>query len=130
WTVPGLTVGVLHDGERGIRAYGVASLETGFAVWPDTLFPIGSIGKVYTAALVMTLVDAGKLDLDAPVAGYLPDLKLADERARGAITLRHLLSHQAACLATTMTTSVWAPTPLPAASPASSPSASLPPQEN
>jgi CubicO group peptidase (beta-lactamase class C family) len=42
----------------------------------------------------MTLVDDGALDLDVPVATYLPDLKLADARAREAITLRQLLTHQ------------------------------------
>jgi CubicO group peptidase (beta-lactamase class C family) len=94
WTVPGLTVGVLQGGERETRAYGVTSLETGYPVRPDTLFLIGSIGKVYTAALVMTLVDDGTLDLDAPVVTYLPDLRLADESARATITLRQLLSHQ------------------------------------
>jgi len=94
WTVPGLVVGVLRDGERETRAYGVTSLETGYHVRPDTIFPIGSIGKVYTAALVMTLVDEGLLDLDAPVVTYLPGLRLADERARDTITLRQLLTHQ------------------------------------
>jgi CubicO group peptidase (beta-lactamase class C family) len=94
WTVPGLTVGVLQGGERETRAYGVTSLETSYPVRPDTLFLIGSIGKVYTTALVMTLVDDGTLDLDAPVVTYLPDLRLADESARATITLRQLLSHQ------------------------------------
>jgi CubicO group peptidase (beta-lactamase class C family) len=94
WTAPGLTVGLLSDGERAIRAYGVTSLETGYPVRPDTLFLIGSIGKVYTATLVMTLVDDGTLDLDAPVVTYLPDLRLADARARDTLTLRQLLSHQ------------------------------------
>lgn len=94
WTVPGIAVGVLHEGEREMRAYGAASIETGYPVRPDTLFPIGSISKVYTAALLMSLVDEGTLDLDAPVATYLPDLRLADERAREIITLRQLLSHQ------------------------------------
>ena len=94
WTTPGAVVGVLREGERETRAYGVASLETGYPVRPDTLFLIGSISKVYSAALVMTLVDDGRLDLDAPVSAYLPDLTLADERARDAITLRQLLSHQ------------------------------------
>jgi CubicO group peptidase (beta-lactamase class C family) len=42
----------------------------------------------------MTLVDEGTLHLDAPVVTYLPDLRLADERARDTITLRQLLSHQ------------------------------------
>ena len=94
WTVPGLTVGVLQGGEREIRAYGVTSLETSYPVRADTLFLIGSIGKVYTAALVMTLVDEGTLDLDAPVVTYLSNLRLADERARDTITLRQLLTHQ------------------------------------
>jgi CubicO group peptidase (beta-lactamase class C family) len=94
WTVPGVVVGVLGDGERETRAYGVTSLETGYPVRTDTLFPIGSISKVYTAALVMTLVDDGMLDLDAPVVTYLPDLRLADERARETISLRQLLTHQ------------------------------------
>jgi CubicO group peptidase (beta-lactamase class C family) len=94
WTVPGVVVGALHNGKREVRAYGVTSLETGYPVRPDTLFPIGSISKVYTAVLVMTLVDEGKLDLDAPVITYLPDLRLTDTRTRDTVTLRHLLSHQ------------------------------------
>jgi CubicO group peptidase (beta-lactamase class C family) len=94
WTIPGVVVGLLHDGGREICAYGVTSLETGYPIRPDTLFPIGSIAKVYTAALIMTLVDEGTLDLDASVGAYLPDLRLADERARDTITLRQLLSHQ------------------------------------
>ena len=94
WTVPGAVVGILRDGARETRAYGVASLETGYPVRPDTLFPIGSISKVYTAALIMTLVDDGALDLDAPVVTYLPDLRLAHERAGETVTLRQLLTHQ------------------------------------
>ena len=94
WTVPGVVLGVLRDGARETRAYGVTSLETGYTVRPDTLFLIGSISKVYTAALVMALVDDGILNLDTPVATYLPDIRLADERARDIITLRQLLSHQ------------------------------------
>lgn len=94
WTVPGVVVGVLRDGKRETRAYGVGSLETGYPIRPDTLFPIGSIGKLYTTTLIMTLVDDGALDLDAPVASYLPDLRLADARVRDILTLRQLLSHQ------------------------------------
>lgn len=94
WTVPGIVVGILRDGERLARAYGVTSLETGYLVRTDTLFLIGSISKMYTAMLVMTLVDEGKLDLDAPVVTYLPEFTLTDESARDAITLRHLLTHQ------------------------------------
>jgi CubicO group peptidase (beta-lactamase class C family) len=94
WTVPGVVVGVLRDEQREIRGYGVTSIETRYPVRTDTLFLLGSISKVYTATLVMTLVDDGALDLDIPVVTYLSDLQLADERARGTITLRQLLSHQ------------------------------------
>jgi CubicO group peptidase (beta-lactamase class C family) len=93
WTAPGVAVGVLREGQRELHAYGVAGIETKEPVRLDTLFQIGSISKVYTATLIMRLVDEGKLALDEPVITYLPDLKLADEQARQTITLRHLLSH-------------------------------------
>jgi CubicO group peptidase (beta-lactamase class C family) len=93
WQVPGMAIGVLHKGEIQTWGYGATSLETNQPVRPDTLFQIGSISKVFCAMLVMALVDEGKLDLDTPVVEYLPELKLADERALEALTMRHLLSH-------------------------------------
>src|SRR5579872_6554336 len=90
WHIPGVAIGILHDGKSATRGYGVASLETAFPVRPDTLFQIGSISKVFTATLVMRLVEAGELDLDTPVITYLQELKLADETARDTITLRHV----------------------------------------
>jgi CubicO group peptidase (beta-lactamase class C family) len=93
WTVPGVAVGILRDGQRELHGYGLASLETEQPVKLETLFQIGSISKVYTATLVMRLVDEGKLALDEPIVTYLPELKLADAQARETITLRHLLSH-------------------------------------
>jgi CubicO group peptidase (beta-lactamase class C family) len=93
WTVPGVAVGILRDGQRELYGYGLASIETEQPVKPETLFQIGSISKVYTTTLVMRLVDEGKLALDEPIVTYLPNLKLADAQARGTITLRRLLSH-------------------------------------
>jgi CubicO group peptidase (beta-lactamase class C family) len=95
WAVPGLALGVLQEGEAQAWGYGVASRETGTAVTPGTLFQVGSISKVFTATLVMQLVDEGTLDLDRPVAAYLPSLRLADEAATRSVTLRQLLSHTA-----------------------------------
>ena len=91
--VPGLALGILRDGQVEEHGYGVTSLETEQPVTPATLFQIGSISKVYTATLVMRLVQAGKLDLDTPVVTYLPELRLADPEAQQQITLRHLLTH-------------------------------------
>lgn len=93
WCVPGMAVGVLHDGATEVLASGVASLETGFPVLPDTLFQIGSISKIVTTTLVMQLVDEGRLALDAPVVTYLPSLQLGDAAATAAVTVRHLLTH-------------------------------------
>lgn len=93
WTVPGLAVGILHDGKTETHGYGVASLETDQPVRDDTLFQVGSISKVFCATLVMQLVDEGKLALDTPIGSYLPDLALRDPAAQNQITLRHLLSH-------------------------------------
>lgn len=91
--VPGLALGLRRGGQVELRGYGVTSLETSQPVTPDTLFQIGSITKVYTAALIMRLVAEGVLDLDTPVSRYLPELRLRDAEAQQTITLRHLLSH-------------------------------------
>jgi CubicO group peptidase (beta-lactamase class C family) len=93
WNVPGIAVGVLQDGHVETLAYGVTSVETRQPVTPDTIFQVGSISKVFTATLVMRLVEDGVLDLDTPVLEYLPDLRLADDTARRSITTRQLLAH-------------------------------------
>jgi CubicO group peptidase (beta-lactamase class C family) len=61
----------------------------------STLFQIGSTTKVFNAAVVMSLVDSGVLDLDTPVTKYIPDFRLASWDAQQTITLRHLLSMSA-----------------------------------
>jgi CubicO group peptidase (beta-lactamase class C family) len=93
-TVPGATLGILTDGDVSVFAAGTANRDAGIDVTPETLFQIGSITKVWTATLVMMLVDEGVLDLDAPVVTYLPELKLADADVTKKVTLRDLLSHR------------------------------------
>ncbi|MHB1329409.1 MAG: serine hydrolase domain-containing protein [Gemmatimonadales bacterium] len=73
-------------------ASGMANRERNLAVTTDTLFQIGSTTKVFNAALVMTLVDEGKLNLDAPITTWIPDFQVADPGAASKITLRQLLS--------------------------------------
>ncbi|MGC4107423.1 MAG: serine hydrolase domain-containing protein [Thermomicrobiales bacterium] len=93
WNVPGIGAAVLHDGEITATATGVRSIATKMPFTTNTISQIGSISKVFTTTLVMTLVEEGKLDLDEPVTTYVPDLRLGDQHARAALTLRHLLSH-------------------------------------
>jgi CubicO group peptidase (beta-lactamase class C family) len=98
WNVPGAALAIAKDGKLVFaHGYGLANVETGDAVQPDSLFRIASISKPFTAAGVMKLVEAGKLDLDAKVYTILRDLmpprgQLVDERLRD-ITVRDLLRH-------------------------------------
>ena len=91
--VPGLAVGVLHEGAEQTAGFGVTSIENPLPVTDETLFQIGSITKTFTATALMMLVERGDLDLDAPVRRYLPDFSLSAEGASAAVTLRHLLTH-------------------------------------
>ena len=91
--VPGAQLAVLDGDSVTEVAAGVLSLRTGLAATPDALFLPGSIGKLYTATLVMMLVDEGKLDLDTPIRTYLPDFEVADHQARDTVTPRDLLTH-------------------------------------
>lgn len=75
-------------------ASGELNHELGTPVTPDALFQIGSISKVYTATLLMQLVDAGKLDLDVPVVDLLPGFALTDAARTARVTTRDLLSHR------------------------------------
>jgi CubicO group peptidase (beta-lactamase class C family) len=93
WSVPGVSVGIFDGDDVEFAGFGICNIETGQPVAPETLFQIGSISKIFTATLAMTLVDEGKLDLDAPVVTYVPELALQDAAARERITVRHLLTH-------------------------------------
>ncbi len=88
--VTGAVLGVWSDGEQSIDAFGVLNRSTGVEVTPDAVFQIGSVTKLWTATMVMQLVDEGRLSLDATVAELLPGAPLA---AADSITVRHLLTH-------------------------------------
>ncbi|WP_433225248.1 serine hydrolase domain-containing protein [Microtetraspora malaysiensis] len=90
--VTGAQAAVIAGGELRVAATGTANAELGIPMDPRTLIQIGSTTKLHTAVLVMTLVDEGLVDLDAPVRRYLPELRLADEEAARSVTPRHLLS--------------------------------------
>lgn len=72
------------------KGYGLADRTTGTPNMPDTKFRIGSLTKQFTAALVLQLVEQGKMKLDGRVGDYLPDYPSAAGRA---LTLHQLLSH-------------------------------------
>lgn len=90
--IPGIAVGLLHRGGEGMACDGVTNVDHPLAVGPDTLFRVGSITKALTATAILRLVEQGTLTLDAPIRAYLPDFRLADERAAAAVTLAHVLT--------------------------------------
>jgi CubicO group peptidase (beta-lactamase class C family) len=91
--IPGAVVGVLDDGRVEAEAAGTANLNTGVEMTPDTLFLTGSITKVWTTTLLMSLVEQGLADLDAPLKRYLPDLVLGSPGVAETLTVRHLVTH-------------------------------------
>ena len=89
--VPGLSYAVVTDGEiTSAGARGVAKVGGDTKVTPDMPFSTGSITKSVTALAVMQLVEAGQVDLDAPVSQYLDALT---GQPAGVVTVRQLLSH-------------------------------------
>jgi len=93
YDVPAAAWAVLHGDEVADGAAGVLNKATGVTATPDSVFQIGSITKLWTATLVLQLVDEGKVDLDEPVRTYLPEFRIADEAAAAEITVRQLLNH-------------------------------------
>jgi CubicO group peptidase (beta-lactamase class C family) len=88
--VPGMSVAVIQNGKVvKLKGYGFANIEHQVRVTPSTIFEIGSIGKMFTASLVMKLVEAGKVKLDESIRTYLPEAPVAWEK----VTVRHMLTH-------------------------------------
>ncbi|MET7279216.1 serine hydrolase domain-containing protein [Kribbella sp. NPDC005582] len=93
--VPGAAFGVLVDGQEVFVGHGVTRIGGTEEVDRDTLFPVASVSKTFTATALMRLVADGKVELDAPVRRYVPELRLADADAAERITVLNLLNHTA-----------------------------------
>ncbi len=91
--IVGATFAISVAGETVSAATGVLNTRTAQPATTESLFQIGSITKVWTATLVMQLVDEGLVDLDAPVISYVPEFKVRDDEATRTVTVRHLLTH-------------------------------------
>lgn len=88
----------LVDGQRVVwrKGFGYADVAAGRKVTPRTIFHIGSVSKTFTAAAVMQLVERGLVDLDAPLARYVPKFSLRHRfSGKNVITVRSVLDHHA-----------------------------------
>jgi hypothetical protein len=87
--VPGAAVMVIQGGKVSlVQAFGTRDMARRLPIRPDTYFEIGSITKQFTAASILQLQESGRLQIDRPLADYLPDAPHAKE-----VTLRQLLTH-------------------------------------
>jgi CubicO group peptidase (beta-lactamase class C family) len=88
--IPGLALAVISHGRIvKARGYGFANVELRVPATDTTVFQSGSVGKQFTAAGVLLLVETGKLGLDDAITKFLPE---GDTVWRG-VTVRHLLTH-------------------------------------
>ncbi len=88
--IPGVAVAVVR-GEQVLTAkgYGLANVEHDSPVTDHTIFQSGSLGKQFTAAVIMLLVEDGKLSLSDALTKFYPDAPATWQ----AITIQHLLTH-------------------------------------
>ncbi len=90
----GLAVGVVENGRiTFLKGYGETHRGSGDPVTPDTVFRWASVSKGVAATMVAKLAEQGKINLNAPVAKYAPDLKLPAGNEYRA-TVADLLSHR------------------------------------
>ncbi len=90
--MPAISLGIVEGSEVvHLRGFGKRR-PGGEAPGPRTSFFIGSLTKSITASAVMQLVEAGKVDLGAPVQRYIPWFQLADPAASALVTVRRLVN--------------------------------------
>jgi CubicO group peptidase (beta-lactamase class C family) len=93
--VPGMSVVVVErDGTVWTAGIGLADVATGRAVSPDTLFRVGSISKMFVGLAALKLVEEGRLDLQSPVHGLVPEVAFTNAwEATDPVRVVHLLEH-------------------------------------
>ncbi|QSA98283.1 serine hydrolase [Methylococcus sp. EFPC2] len=93
--VVGLSIALVDD-QRVVwaRGFGHADKSKGLPATPETLFRLGSMTELFTAAAAMQLAEQGKLDIDRPLQRYLPELSVRSRYAGPVvITPRNLMNH-------------------------------------
>ena len=87
--VPGVQIAVIKNGRIRVQSFGIADVRSGRPVTDNTVFEAASVGKPVLAYAILKLANEGRMELDAPIGTYLPDLGDGTEK----LTARQLLSH-------------------------------------
>lgn len=92
YNIPGVAFGLVQDGEIVFEGgFGVRELGKPDLVDADTAFMIASLNKGLTTLMLAKLVEAGKLDWEAPVAAIWPDFKLGDAATTAKVLVKQLV---------------------------------------
>lgn len=115
--VTGLAIALVDDQRIvWVEGFGYADKAKGVPVTSDTLFGIGSTSKTFTAAMIMQLVEQGRVNLDAPLSAYIPSFRLGPPQAPyastgGPITIRTILTQHSGIPGDTLTYGVFTSSP-------------------
>ena len=91
--IVGLSVAIVQNNEvTYLKGFGAASIKRNTLVTPQTIFDLASCSKSFTAMATLLLWNDGLIDLDQPLKYYIPEFRLADEKASDEITVRELLN--------------------------------------
>ena len=89
--IPGISVAVVREGEPLLmKGYGIANLEHSVPATEKTVYEVASVGKTFTAFVLMMLIEEGVIKLDNAIADYLDNLPSAWR----SVTVKHILSHR------------------------------------
>jgi CubicO group peptidase (beta-lactamase class C family) len=95
WNAPGIGVGiVVGDKLVFAKGYGYRDYEKKLPITAQTMFPIASNTKLFTAVAAGTLVEEGKLNWDRPIKESVPTIEFYNSYLNNTITLRDMLSHR------------------------------------
>ena len=94
WHTPGVAMAIVQDGKVIFsRGFGYRDLEKKLPVTSRTQFVLASLTKAFTAFVLGTLVDEGKLEWDTPIKTYVPNFQMSDREAAENVSVRDLLRH-------------------------------------
>ena len=95
WNAPGIGVGiVVNDKLVFAKGYGFRDYEKKLPITSNTLFPIASNTKLFTAVAAGFLVEEGKLTWDRPIRESVPTIQFYDSTLNNTVTLRDMLAHR------------------------------------
>jgi len=95
WNAPGVGVGIVVNGKLVFaKGYGYRDYEKKLPFTPETVVPIASNTKLFTAVAAGMLVDEGKLTWDKPVRDSVPTIRFFNDQLNNQVTLRDMLSHR------------------------------------